>query len=586
MTSNSLRKKFLDFFKEKGHSIINPASLIPEHDPTVLFTTAGMHPLTPFLMGEKHPSGKRLANIQPCLRTDDMKEVGDICHHTFFEMMGSWSLGDYFKKEAIEFSFEFLTSSKWLGIKKENLAISIFKGDKDAEKDEESREIWLRLGISKERIKELGKKDNWWGPAGETGPCGPDTEMFCWMGKKPAPKEFDPKNKSWVEVWNDVFMEYYKNKDGKYDNLSEKNVDTGMGFERMLAVLNGLDDNYKTDVFFPIIEKIEELSKKKYEDFSKEFRIIADHLKASVFIIGDRMGVEPSNLGQGYVLRRIIRRAIRYGKTLNMQKNFLILLVKEVSEIYKEYYPEIKSKEAEIMTVIQKEEEKFEKALDQGLREFDRLKDKKTLSGKDAFNLYQTFGFPKEITQELCRENNIEFDEKGFEEELNSHQELSRTASAGMFKGGLADEGEKAVEYHTATHLLLAALKKVLGDHVFQRGSNINAERLRFDFSHPKKVTPEEIQKVEDLVNQNIKANLEVDCQEMALEDAKNKGATGIFESKYKEKVKVYGIGEISKEICGGPHVKNTGELGKFKIQKEESCSSGVRRIRAILQND
>ena len=575
MKSTDLRKKFLDFFKENEHAIITPASLVPENDPTVLFTTAGMHPLVPFLMGEKHPAGDKLVNIQPCLRTGDIDEVGDSYHHTFFEMMGSWSLGDYFKKEAIEMSLEFLTSKKWMGIDKENLAISIFAGDADAKKDEESKDIWLNSDTSPERIKELGKKDNWWGPAGETGPCGPDTEMFYWIGEKPAPKEFNSEDKRWVEIWNDVFMEYYKDKDG-YKPLSQKNVDTGMGFERMLAALNGLDDNYKTDVFLPIIEKIEELSGKKYEDYTKEFRIISDHIKASIFIIGDKRGIEPSNLGQGYIIRRLIRRAVRYAKVLGLPEDFYVSLIKETVKIYKDTYSEIKDKESDIISIIKEEIEKFEKALEQGLKEFQK--------GTDPFVLYSTYGFPIELTEELAKEKGIKIDKEKFEKEFRKHQELSRTASAGMFRGGLADEGEKVIKYHTATHLLLAALRKVLGDHVSQKGSNINAERSRFDFSHPQKMTEEEIKKVEDLVNEKIKDNLSVTCEEISLEEAKKQGATGVFESKYGEKVKVYSIGDFSKEICGGPHIKKTGELGKFKIIKEESSSSGIRRIKSILQ--
>ncbi|MFH1509992.1 MAG: alanine--tRNA ligase [Candidatus Nealsonbacteria bacterium] len=574
MKSTDLRKKFLDYFKKKEHVIISPASLIPENDPTVLFTTAGMHPLVPFLMGEKHPAGNRLVNIQPSLRTGDIDEVGDSYHHTFFEMMGSWSLGDYFKKEAIEMSFEFLTSKKWMGIDKENLAVSVFVGDTDAKNDEESKQVWLNTGISAERIKELGKKDNWWGPAGIIGPCGPDTEMFYWIGEKPVPKEFNPEDKRWVEIWNDVFMEYYKDNNG-YKPLSQKNVDTGMGFERMLAVLNGLDDNYKTDVFLPIIEKIEELSGKKYEDYIKEFRIIADHIKASVFIIGDKKGVEPSNLGQGYIVRRLIRRAVRYAKILELPEDFYISLIKEIVKIYKDIYSEIKDKKSDIILVVKKEIEKFEKALGQGLKEFEK--------GTDPFVLYSTYGFPIELTQELAKEKGIEIDIEKFKKEFQEHQKLSRTASTGMFKGGLADEGEKVVKYHTATHLLLAALKKVLGDHISQKGSNINAERSRFDFSHHQKVTEEEIKKVEDLANEKIKDNLSIICDEMSLEEAKKQGATGVFESKYGEKVKVYNVGDFSKEICGGPHVKKTGELGKLKIIKEESSSSGIRRIKFVL---
>lgn len=537
-----------------------------------------------------------MANVQVCIRTQDIDEVGDETHHTLFEMLGNWSLGDYFKDEAIKFSFEFLTSKKWLSLEKEKLAISVFEGDSESEK------IWLDLGIPKERIKELGEKDNWWGPAGQTGPCGPDTEMFYWSGEKQAPKEFNPEDKKWVEIWNDVFMQYFKNMDGKYEPLPQKNVDTGMGLERVLRVKNRLNDDYQSDVFLPIIQKIEELSQKQYGyhkkitdnygsfspnveidksgdwgyvDRDREMRIIADHIKAATFIIGDKRGVEPSNLGQGYVVRRLIRRAIRYGKRLGLPENFLNDLVIKVIEIYGGAYPYIKEKENYIKNVIQKEAEKFEKTLEQGLKEFEK--------NTDPFILFTTYGFPIELTQELAREKGREIDIEKFNEDFKKHQELSRTASSGMFKGGLADAGIQATKYHTATHLLLAALRKVLGEHVYQRGSNINTERLRFDFSHSEKMTDQEIKKVEDLVNEKIKEGLEVVCEEMPLEKAKKEGAVGIFENKYGEKVKVYSVAEFSKEICGGPHVKRTSELGSFKIIKEESSASGVRRIRAVL---
>jgi len=602
MTSTELRKKFLNFFKEKGHTIIPSASLIPEHDPTVLFTTAGMHPLVPFLLGEKHPDGKRLANVQACIRTGDIDEVGDETHHTFFEMLGNWSLGDYFKEEAIKMSWEFLTSDKWLGLEKERLAISIFEGDSSTDsgqamsKDEESKKIWLSLDVLEERIKGLPKEDNWWGPAGQTGPCGPDTEMFYWTGEDPAPKEFDPKDKRWFEIWNDVFMEYFKNKDGKYEPLKQKNVDTGMGLERTLSALNGLGDDYKTDVFYPIIKKIEELSGREYKDNKKEFRIIADHIKAAAFIIGDKKGIEPSNLGQGYVVRRILRRAIRYGKILNLPEYFLIPLVKKVVEIYGDVYLEIESRENDIITIIQKEEERFKEVLVTGIKETTSVISGGDISGEEAFRLYESYGMPLELIEEVIEEKgikiNIEQLRKDFDEALKKHQELSRTASVGMFKGGLADTGEQAVKYHTATHLLLAALRQVLGSHVVQKGSNITAERLRFDFSHPQKMSEEEIKKVEGLVNQKIKEDLPVVCEEMSLEEARSKNIMGVFENKYGERVKVYTIGDpsdfsgqvFSKEICGGPHVSKTSDLGHFKIIKEESSGSGTRRIRAKLQ--
>jgi len=576
MQSGEIRLAFLNFFKEKGHTIIPSASLIPENDPTALFTTAGMHPLVPFLLGEKHPGGKKLVSCQACIRTDDIDEVGDEKHHTFFEMLGNWSLGDYQKKEAIGWSYEFLTSKKWLGLNPDKLAFSVFAGDQDAPRDEESVKIWQDLKVPKERIAYLSKKDNWWGPAGQTGPCGPDTEMFYWSGSEKTPKDFDPQDKRWLEIWNDVFMEYFKNMDGKYEPLLQKNVDTGMGLERILSAINGLGDDYRTDVFWPIIQKIENLSGKKYEDNKKEFRVIADHIKAAVFIIGDRGGVEPSNVGQGYVVRRLIRRAIRHGKPLNLSGDFLTPLVKKVVEIYGDFYAEIKSKENYIIDVIKKETEKFEKTLEQGLREFEK--------GRDAFVLYTTYGFPIELTLEMAKEKGIKVDLQKFEEELKKHQELSRTASAGMFKGGLADSGEITARYHTATHLLLAALREVLGDHIFQRGSNITQERIRFDFSHPQKMTQEEIKKVEDIVNQKIEEDIPVVCREMPLEEAKKKNMMGIFDNKYGDKVKTYAIEEFSKEICGGPHAEKTGELGRFKIIKEESSSSGVRRIKAVLK--
>ena len=592
MTSEELRRKFLDFFKEKGHTIIPSASLIPENDPTVLFTTAGMHPLVPFLLGERHPGGKRLANVQACIRTGDIDEVGDEIHHTFFEMLGNWSLGDYWEKEAIKFSYEFLTDKKWLGLNLERLAVSVFAGDNDSERDEESAEIWREINIPGKRIAYLQKEDNWWGPAGQTGPCGPDTEMFYWIGKEPAPEKFDPKNKKWVEIWNNVFMQYFKNKDGEYEPLQQRNVDTGMGLERMLSALNGLDDDYKTDVFLPIIEKIEKLSGKKYEDNKKEFRIIADHIKAATFIIGDKNGVEPSNLDRGYVVRRLIRRALGCGRKLNLPEYFLSPLIKEMVVIYKDVYPEIKSKENDIIVIVQKEEEKFGGILIRGIRDTALAVTQENFGGEEAYNWYSTSGVPFDIIKEIAREKRGKISESfelDFERARIKHQELSRTASAGMFKGGLADTGEQAIKYHTATHLLLAALRQVLGDHVFQKGSNITVERLRFDFSHPQKMTEEEIKKVEDIVNQKIREDLGVTCEEITLDEAKKRGAMGVFENKYGEKVKVYTIkyssGVIfSQEICGGPHVDRTGKLGHFKIQKEESSSAGVRRIRAQLQ--
>jgi len=596
MTSKELRQKYLDFFKSKGHAVIPSASLIPDNDPTVLFTTAGMHPLVPYLMGEKHPAGKKLTDAQKSIRTSDIDEVGDPIHHTFFEMLGNWSLGDYFKKEAIEMSWEFLTSPDWLNLDKNRLAVSVFAGDADAPFDMEAYEIWKSLGVAEKKIAKLPKKNNWWGPAGITGPCGPDTEMFYWVGDpKETPDSFNDDNPLWVEIWNDVFMQYNKKADGAYEPLKQKNVDTGLGLERVLAVMNGLGDNYKTDLFKNIIARIDQLSDKKYGSdigTTKAMRIIADHLKAATFIMADDRGIVPSNTDRGYVVRRLIRRAIRYGKQLGITESpWTKEIAKIVAHDYQEIYPELKKNIDRVIERLKEEEMKFAKTLEQGLKEFEKLSGQKKITGKQAFNLYQTYGFPLEITEELALEKKQTVDKSEFENELKRHQDLSRTASAGMFKGGLADASEATVKYHTAAHLLLAALRKVLGDQVTQKGSNITAERLRFDFAHQEKMTDEEKQKVETMVNEAIKQNLPVTCEEMSLEEAKNKGAHGVFEAKYGERVKVYTIGSLtsleppfSREICGGPHVKQTGDLGHFKIIKEESSSSGVRRIKAILE--
>lgn len=621
MKADELRKKFLEFFKEKGHKIVPSASLIPENDPSVLFTTAGMHPLVPYLMGEKHPMGKRITNCQKCIRTIDIDEVGDATHHTFFEMLGNWSFGDpdapngvgagYFKKEAIEMSWEFLTDKKWLGLDKNKIAVSIFAGDDDAPFDQEAFDVWKNIfeknNLPIERIAKLPKKNNWWGM--EKGPCGPDSEMFYWAGdENKVPESFNDDNNLWIEIWNDVFMQYNKTSSGKLETLKQKNVDTGMGMERTLAALNGLDDNYKTELFWPIIEKIEEISGKKYENNKKEFRIIADHIKASMFIISD--GIVPSNVQRGYVLRRLIRRAIRHGKILGIESNFTRQVGKVIQKIYKNTYPEIL--EESVLNILEEEENKFRKTLESGLKYFevvvfarrpkedgffwtyaeaeeDQRKNIMANIYENAFNLFQTYGFPFEMIVEEARRRSIPIDENKlkikFEEQLKQHQDLSRTASAGMFKGGLADAGEETTKLHTVAHLMLAGLRKVLGDHVVQKGSNITAERLRFDFSHPDKITDEQKKAVEDFVNDAIQKNIPVICKEMNLEEAKKIGAMGVFENKYGEKVKVYTIGETSKEICGGPHVKNTGEIkGVFKIKKEESSSAEVRRIKAVVE--
>lgn len=581
MDRKVLIKKYIDFYKSKDHKEIINSPLVPENDPTVLFTTAGMHPLVPFLLGQKHPLGKRLCNVQRCIRTGDIDSVGDTTHHTFFEMLGNWSLGDYFKKEAIEFSFEFLT--KVLKIPIERLAVTCFCGDENAPKDNEAADVWIELGMPRERVAFLPNEDNWWGPAGATGPCGPCTEMFYWkLNNVPAPKVFDPNDKNWVELGNDVLMQYTKNECGNFVLATQKNIDFGGGVERTIAILNGFEDNYLSDCWQPIIKKIEEISNKKYEDHKKEMRIIADHIKASVFIISD--GVTPSNSERGYVLRRLIRRAIRYGRTLGIEI-FTTRIALAVFEIYENDYNNLKNKE-KILEELEKEENRFMLTLEQGMKEFEKLtRNSKELSGKNVFLLYQSYGFPFEMTKELANEFNIKIDEAGYKEELEKHQELSRTASAGVFKSGLADNSEATTKLHTATHLLNSALKIVLHDNnLHQKGSNINAERARFDFAFARKLTPEEIKEVEDLVNKKIKEGIDVVREEMSVEEAKKKGAGGVFEHKYGAVVSVYTIGDFSKEICTGPHVKNTSELGHFKIIKEEASSAGVRRIKAQLQ--
>jgi alanyl-tRNA synthetase len=564
ITRKELIKKYIEFFKSKNHKEIPNSPLIPENDPTVLFTTAGMHPLVPFLLGQKHPLGKRLVSIQKCIRTGDIEEVGDDeVHHTFFEMLGNWSLGDYWKEDAISYSLDFLT--KELKITKEKIEVSCFKGDKDAKKDTESEKIWKSHGIDK--IKFLPKKDNWWGPAGKTGPCGPDTEMFV--------------NK--VEIWNDVFMEYYKNEKGEYLPAEQKNIDTGMGVERTIAILNNIKDNYLTECFKKIIEKIEDISKKDYKKYKKEMRIIADHIKAAIFIISD--GVTPSNTEQGYILRRLIRRAVRYGQSIGIKENFSTKLVDSVIEIYSDY-PELNKNRNNLITELDREESKFRHTLERAINIFERItKDKKEISCKDSFLLYQSYGFPVEMIEEECKARKIKFSREEFEGECKIHQELSRTAAEGRFKSGLADHSEETTRLHTASHLLLAAIRKVLkDDSIHQKGSNITAERLRFDFNFPRKLTEEEIKAIEKEVNLNTRKGCNVIREEMPLEEAKKRGISGVFEHKYGEVVSVYTIGECSKEICTGPHVKNTCDLGRFKIIKEESSSSGVRRIKGILE--
>ena len=577
-SAQELRDKFLKYFESKNHKIIASASLIPDNDPTVLFTTAGMHPLVPYLIGEKHPHGNRLVSVQKCVRTGEIDEVGDTTHHTFFEMLGNWSLGDYDKTSAIEYSWEFLTEV--LKLDKEKLAVTVFGGNEAIkEYDAEAEKHWLSVGVAPERIARLSA--NWWGPAGTTGPCGPDTEMFYWVGAGEAPKIFDPEDNRWVEIWNDVLMEYNKTADNKFEALQQKNIDTGMGLERTLAVLNNVDDNYKTELFWPIIQELEKLSGKKYEDDKRSFRIIADHIRSAVFILGDHKAVTPSNKDQGYVLRRLIRRAIRFARKIGIKDTFTYALGKMIAGYYGLVYQELEFNNNFIAQELDKEENKFLTTLEKGLREFAK---QKTIDGKVAFTLFSTYGFPLEMTEELAKENNIEINKQEFEAEFKKHQDLSRTASAGMFKGGLADDKQNTKRHHTAAHLMLQALRMVLGDHVEQRGSNINEERMRFDFTHPEKMTPEQIQKVEDIVNEQINKKMPVTWQEMTLQQAKDYGALGVFEHKYGDVVKVYTMGDFSKEICGGPHVDNTGELGSFKIIKEESSSAGVRRIKAQVK--
>jgi len=709
MKASEVKKRYIEFFKKHNHKEIKNSSLIPENDPTVLFTTAGMHPLVPYLLGQKHLQGKRLVNIQKCIRTGDIQEVGDKDHLTFFEMLGNWSLGDYFKEEAIKLSYEFLT--KVLKIPKEKLGISCFKGDKDAPKDIESAKVWLSLGIPKERIAFLGKKDNWWGPAGKTGPCGPDTEMFYWNSNKKVPKRFNVNDKTWVELGNDVFMEYEKdkriiladgmnciyNKDFKlnkglleiinsfnthtlltvngfkekglnliknfdpdrntnwqvfsleergikkenpdyfrkliktfdlvpeeiiyfdhkkenietakkagiknsvqYQNplqikkfieknlwafipLKQKNVDFGGGVERTAMVLQNKETVFEIDTFYPIVQKIQELAKikKPNEKQIKSIRIITDHLRSSVFMLGEE--VQPSNLEQGYVLRRLIRTSIRHAKLLNIPNNFTVEIARTIIPIYKKDYPSLEKKKDFILTELKKEEEKFEKTLTSGLKQFEKLIKNKKISGKDAFILFSTYGFPLEMTENLAEEHKIKINKKEFEKEFKKHQDLSRTSTKGKFGSGLADSSRETTRLHTATHLLHAALRKVLGNHVQQKGSNITKERLRFDFSHDKKMTEKEIRKVEDLVNQQIKKKLPVIRNEMSPQEAKNSGALGFFEHKYGDRISVFTIKGFSKEICTGPHINNTSELGKFKIIKEQSVAAGIRRIKAVL---
>ena len=592
MTSGELRSMWLNFFKSKGHAVIPSASVIPENDPTVLFTTAGMHPLVPYLLGSKHPAGTRLTDVQKCIRTGDIDEVGDASHLTFFEMLGNWSLGDYFKKEMIAWSWEFLTSPEYLGLDKDKLAFTVFEGEGDIPRDEEAANYWMENGVKKENIYFLPREHNWWGPAGQTGPCGPDTEMFIIKDQPPCGPNCSPACSCgrFLEIWNDVFMQYNKTADGQYVPMAKKNVDTGMGLERTVCTLNGCKTVYETDAFTNIIAKISELSGKHYDDdeaTTKAFRIVADHLRTSTFIMGDPRGVSPSNVDQGYVLRRLIRRAVRFGMGLGMPEGFTAEIGKVVINQYAEVYPELKQNENFVLEQFKLEETRFARTLRQGEREFEkavsRMGENKVIDGVVAFNLYATYGFPIEMTRELAKEHGLTVDEAGFEKHFAEHQKSSHAGAEQRFKGGLADSSAQSARLHTATHLLHAALRRVLGDEVAQKGSNITPERLRFDFSFGRKVTKDELAQVEALVNEWIKADVPVVMTETTVEDAKKEGAIGLFESKYGERVRMYTMGEYSKEICGGPHASHTGELVSFKILKEESSSAGVRRIKAVI---
>lgn len=593
LTANELRQKYIDFFVSKGHVQISGASLIPENDPTVLFTTAGMHPLVPYILGAEHPAGKRLVDYQKCIRTGDIDSVGDPHHLTFFEMLGNWSLGDYFKKEAINFSFEFLT--KVLGLDVSKLSVTVFEGDDEVPRDTEAAETWKGLGIPVDRIYFMPREDNWWGPAGETGPCGPDSEMFIDTGRPACGPDCKPGCKcgKYFEIWNDVFMGYRKTAEGAYVPMDRKCVDTGMGIERTIAILQGKKSVYETEVFQPIIEGVKRLSGVTYgEDADKDIsiRIISDHVRTSVFILGDQKGVAPSNVGQGYILRRLIRRAVRHGRKLGIEGKFLGELALIVLDLYGAPYPELLEHRTFILDELAAEEAKFSETLQKGEREFEKMLpnlmkgNTRVINGRIAFKLYDTYGFPIELTKELAAEHGFTVDEEGFDAAFQKHQETSRAGAEQQFKGGLADHSELTTALHTATHMLHKALRTVLGEHVGQKGSNITTERLRFDFTHPMPMTPEEIQRVEDMVNEEIRKDLPVVCETMTLEEARDKGAIAFFDSKYGEQVKVYSIGDFSKEVCGGPHVTHTGDMGHFHILKEQSSSAGVRRIKAVLE--
>ena len=590
ITSNFLREKFLKFFADRGHAVIQSASLIPENDPSVLFTTAGMHPLIPYLLGQKHPKGTRLTDVQKCVRTGDIEEVGDDSHLTFFEMLGNWSLGDYFNHESIKWSYEFLTSPEYLGLDVNRISVTVFAGDEDAPRDEDSANVWKACGIPAERIFYLPKKNNWW-IAGTTGPCGPDTEIFWDTGKPACGPNCDPSCDcgKYLEIWNNVFMQFNRQADGTYLPLAQKNVDTGMGLERTVCVLNGLKSVYDIDLFAGALAKIQELSGKTYDETTKKaMRVIADHVRTATFLLGDPVGVVPSNVDQGYVLRRLIRRAVRMANSLGMPKDSIAEIAKVYIEVYKDVYTELTENATKIIDELNKEEEKFSKTLVAGEKEFFKVISHipgNVVPGGTAFKLYDTFGFPVEMTVELAAEQGYTVDLDGFKKKFAEHQAKSQAGSEQRFKGGMAEGGGiETTHLHTATHLLQAALRRVLGDEVKQKGSNITPERLRFDFSFGRPMTKEEILEVERLVNEAIQAKLPITCVELPIEEARKTGAIGLFGDRYGEVVKVYSMGDFSKEICGGPHAENTGDLGTFVITKEQSSSSGVRRIKAELR--
>lgn len=591
LTADALRDMYLSFFESKGHTIISGASVIPENDPTVLFTTAGMHPLVPYLLGEKHPAGTRLVDVQKCIRTGDIEAVGDSAHLTFFEMLGNWSLGDYFKKDAIAWSFEFLTQK--LGFNKDQLSVTVFAGEEGIPSDEEAVKYWLEQGLSEDHIYRLGRKDNWWGPAGTTGPCGPDTEMFIDTGLSTCSADCGPGCDcgKYIEIWNNVFMQYNKTADGKFEPLAHNNVDTGMGIERTICMLNGYATVYETELFTPMMTKIQALSTIELPEAKRirAERIIADHIRTATFILGDpKGGIKPGNVGANYVLRRLIRRAVRFAKDLGIPTGFTAIIADSVLDIYKHFYSDLLEKRDMIIEELTAEERRFEKTLTAGQNEFAKISTALTthgqtqLSGRTAFKLYDTYGFPLEMTIELAEEAGLTVDKAGFDTAFEKHKALSKQVE-GSFKGGLADHSEQTTRLHTATHLLHQALKKVLGEHVNQKGSNITVERLRFDFSHPEKMTKEQVVEVEAIINEQIKRALPITCQTMTIEEAKASGATALFAAKYGEQVKVYTMGDFSKEVCGGPHSANTADLVSFKIKKEESSSAGVRRIKAII---